>query len=272
MLFLAGTFLPMSALKVSLIQSDLVWESPNKNRAYFSNKIATLPQETDLIILPEMFTTGFSMNAIALSETMNGETIHWMKDLAQQKEAAIVGSIIIKESIKQKTYFYNRLLFVFPSGEIQYYDKRHTFTLAREHKTFTAGDKKLLVTYKGWKICPLICYDLRFPVWARNIEDYDLLIYIASWPQKRIAAWDALLKARAIENMSYTVGVNRIGSDGNNYGYVGHSIIYNTLGAPLTKEMNESECIISAMLYKNEQNSIREKLGFLNDRDTFKLI
>ncbi|CAM1341745.1 amidohydrolase [Tenacibaculum amylolyticum] len=259
----------MNTLQISLLQANLVWENPTENLAYFTKKIEELPSTTNLIILPEMFSTGFSMNASALAETMDGETVAWMKNMAQQKEAAVVGSIIIKVITNNNTVYCNRLLFVFPSGAIEFYDKRHTFTLAKEHETYTAGTQKLIVTYKDWKICPLICYDLRFPVWARNVENYDLLIYIASWPEKRVAAWDALLKARAIENMSYTIGVNRIGKDGNDYDYVGHSIVVDALGNALSKENNEDETAITLTVHKNEQNSIREKLGFLNDKDVF---
>lgn len=261
----------MNSLKISLLQSDLTWENPSENIAHFTNEILQLPEETDLVVLPEMFSTGFSMNASSLAEEMNGKTVLWMQEMAKQKQAAIIGSVIIKEG-NTPPFFYNRLLFVFPSEEIEYYDKRHTFTLAKEHETYTAGTKKLIVDYKGWKICPLICYDLRFPVWARNVENYDLLIYTASWPQKRVAAWDALLKARAIENISYTVGVNRIGTDGNNYEYVGHSIVFDALGNPLSKEANETAKTISVTLFKDDQNSIRERLGFLNDRDAFTFV
>lgn len=273
--------LNMNTLKTIFIQSDLSWENPEANRNYFKTKINKITTDVDLIILPEMFTTGFSMNAVSLAEEMEGETVAWIRQIAEEKNVAIMGSMIIKESFdsaQDSTFnsdndnnsFYNRLLFVFPSGEIQYYDKRHTFTLAKEHETYTSGNKKLIIAYKGWKICPLICYDLRFPAWARNQEEYDLLIYVASWPKIRISAWNALLKARAIENMSYTIGVNRIGLDGNKYEYVGHSVAYDALGNALSKEFNENECVISVDLQKEEQNSIRKKLGFLKDRDVFK--
>lgn len=261
----------MNTLKTAAIQADLIWENPTANRNYFTSKIKEVSNDIDLIILPEMFTTGFSMNANSLAENMDGETVAWMQHMAKEKQAAIIGSIIIQEHFgtTKTNNFYNRLLFVFPSGEIQHYDKRHTFTLAKEHETYTSGLKKLIINYKGWKICPLVCYDLRFPVWARNIENYDLLIYIASWPQKRINAWDALLKARAIENMSYVIGVNRVGLDGNNFEYVGHSITLDPLGNNLSKEKNENESIISVDLNKNTQTKVRNKLGFLNDKDEF---
>ena len=182
-------------LKVALIQSDLVWENPKQNRINFTGKMNSIDKDVDLIILPEMFSTGFTMHPEKVFETMQGETIAWIKETAQEKQVAVTGSLIIKEN----NHYYNRLLFVYPDGTVKTYDKRHTFTLVGEDKVYTAGSKKLLVDYKGWKICPLICYDLRFPVWARNVENYDLLIYVANWPKPRITAWDALLKARAIE-------------------------------------------------------------------------
>ncbi|WP_299672725.1 amidohydrolase [uncultured Tenacibaculum sp.] len=258
----------MNTLSVAALQSDLVWENPTKNLENFTKKINHISDTVDLIVLPEMFTTGFSMNASNLAEKMDGISVQWMQKTAVAKNAAILGSIIIEEN----DAFFNRLLFVFPSGEIQYYDKKHTFTLAKEHETYTSGTQKLIVEYKGWKICPLICYDLRFPVWSRNVEDYDLLLYTASWPKKRINAWDALLKARAIENMSFTIGVNRIGLDGNDYEYVGHSAVYDCLGNCLSEENNELESTITLKLQKNEQDTVREKLGFLKDRDKFSLL
>lgn len=252
-------------LHITLIQAPLIWENAAVNRQYFEEKINAIGTETDLVILPEMFTTGFSMNATKLAETMDGETVLWMQKIASRKNIAITGSIIIKEN----DLYYNRLLFVHPTEKIEFYNKRHTFTLAKEHETFAAGTKRLLVEYKGWKICPLICYDLRFPVWSRNTEAYDLLIYAANWPKKRVYAWDSLLKARAIENMSYTIGVNRIGTDANVFEYNGHSIVLDALGNVLSKENNEEEGIINCSLHKPTQDNVRKKLQFLNDKDDF---
>ena len=252
-------------LRISFIQSNLIWENPEANRQVFEKKINQIDSVTDLIILPEMFTTGFSMNASRLAETLGGETVLWMKKLASKKQAAITGSIIISEN----NHFYNRLIFVHPSGEIQFYDKRHTFTLAKENEVFSAGKSKLIIDYKGWKICTLICYDLRFPVWSRNVENYDLLIYIASWPKTRISAWDTLLKARSIENMCYTIGVNRIGKDANDFEYTGHSIALDCLGNSLSKENNEQDDIVSLTLKKTTLNHYKDKLRFLNDKDGF---
>ena len=254
-------------LHITLIQTNLIWENPEANRQQFEEKIKNLETTVDLVILPEMFTTGFTMHAAKLAETMNGKTISWMQQIATEKQIAITGSIIITEN----NSFYNRLLFVYPSGKVVFYDKRHTFTLAKEHETFTAGTKKLLVRYKGWKICPLVCYDLRFPVWSRNAQNYDLLIYVASWPKKRIYAWDSLLKARAIENMSYTVGLNRIGLDGNNFAYNGHSVVLDALGEVISLENNERNETISLVLNKTNQDTIRQRFSFLNDSDEFHL-
>jgi len=215
-----------NSLKVAIIQTSLVWENPTENRRILNDKVNAINDSIDLIVLPEMFTSGFTMNASDVAETMDGKTLTWLKEKANAKQAAIVGSMVITENGN----YYNRLVFVEASGIITTYDKRHTFTLAGEHKVYTAGSEKAIINYKGWKICPLICYDLRFPVWARNVEDYDLLLYVANWPKVRVNAWDALLKARAIENMAYCIGVNRVGLDGNNYEYSGHSSAYDVLG------------------------------------------
>ncbi len=180
---------------------------------------------------------------------------------------AIAGSVVILEGGK----YYNRFLFVHPSGEINFYDKRHLFTLAGEDKVYESGIEKLIVVYKGWRICPMVCYDLRFPVWARNVEDFDLLIYVANWPKIRIAAWDTLIKARSIENMCYTIGVNRVGIDANNYEYNGHSAAFNCLGEQVVETRENMEEITVFTIDKNHISKIRNKLGFLNDRDTFEI-
>ena len=253
-------------MQVLLIQAPLVWEKPKLNRNYFEECISAISEKVDLIVLPEMFTTGFTMNPSAVAETMQGETVVWIQSLAKAKNCAITGSIVIEENGN----FYNRMLFVFPSGEIQHYDKRHLFTLAGEEKVYIAGTQKLIVEYLGWKICPLVCYDLRFPVFSRNVEEYDLLIYVASWPKVRTSAWDALLKARAIENVSYVVGVNRIGEDASGHNYVGHSQIVDCLGEYVV-EPQESEAIFIATLDKSKLSEIRQKFAFLNDKDTFEI-
>ena len=256
----------MKNLKIALIQADLAWENIEKNLQYFDERINAITTEIDLIILPEMFSTGFSMNAENLAEAPDGQSLNWMQQQARKLNVAITGSLIIKD----KDHFYNRLYFVFPDGNFKQYDKRHTFTLAKENETYSAGKERLLIAYRGWKICPLICYDLRFPVWARNTEDYDLLIYVANWPKTRIHAWDVLLQARAIENMAYCAGINRTGLDGNGYEYIGHTNVYDVLGAPLL-EISETEFTKIATLDKEKLQETRNKLKFLQDRDQFTL-
>jgi omega-amidase len=253
-------------MKIALIQSALFWENPIANRNHFEEKINAITEKVDLIVLPEMFTTGFTMNPKDVSETMRGDTILWLQSLAKAQNSAITGSLVIKEN----NNFYNRLVFVFPSGEIQYYDKRHLFTLAGEDKVYTSGKEKLIVEYLGWKICPLVCYDLRFPVFARNVEDYDLLIYVANWPKQRINAWDILLKARSVENMCYTIGVNRIGFDSNNFEHIGHSQVVDFLGKYVL-EPQETEGVFIVELNKEKLLETRKKLGFLGDKDSFEL-
>lgn len=251
-------------MKVALIQAELFWENPETNRNHFAEMIKSIAEPVDLIVLPEMFTTGFTMNPSAVAEPMDGETVSWMKTIAEKSQSAVCGSVVIKE----QDNFYNRLLFVHPTGEIQHYDKRHLFTLAGEDQIYASGRKKLIVEYKGFRICPLVCYDLRFPVFARNSEDYDLVLYVANWAEPRINAWDALLKARAIENMSYAVGVNRVGKDNNGHNYTGHSQVVDYLGNPIVGP-SEKEGIFIADLDKQAMLEARQKFGFLNDRDQF---
>lgn len=253
-------------MKIALIQSDLHWENAFENRKSFESKINQIDAEVNLIVLPEMFSTGFTMNPTAVAETMQGETILWMKTVAKQKNAAITGSIVIVENEK----YYNRMLFVFPSGEFNYYNKRHLFTLAGEDQFYTAGTEKVIVDYLGWKICLQVCYDLRFPAFARNKENYDLLVYVANWPKVRTNAWDALLKARAIENLSYTVGVNRTGLDANNYEHIGHSQVVDFLGNYIL-EPQETAGVFIIDLDKNAMLETRKKLDFLSDQDVFEI-
>ena len=255
-----------SQLSIALIQMHLLWENPEANRKALTDKIRSISSEVDVIILPEMFTTGFTMNPKSIDEREGEETVKWMKSEASRKDTALVGSIVFKEAGK----FFNRLFFVKPSGEVHKYDKKHTFTLAGEHKVYKAGNSKLIIDYKNFKFCPLICYDLRFPVWARNTEEYDVLIYVANWPKPRIEAWDTLLKARAIENMSYCIGVNRIGLDGLGNEYSGHSAVYDVLGKQLA--FSEKEEILYATLTKENLTSNRNKLKFLEDKDAFSLL
>ena len=254
-------------MKTALIQTELSWENPNENKALLQEKINSISQYVDLIVLPEMFTSGFTMNPKNVAQTMQGETISWLKETAKNKNCAITGSLVIEENGN----YFNRLVFVFPNGEIQIYDKRHLFTLAGEDKVYTSGTEKLIVNYKGFTICPLICYDLRFPVFARNVEEYDVLLYVANWPKPRINAWDILLKARAVENMSYVIGVNRVGFDDNQHEYVGHSQAVDFLGNYL-QEPQENEGIFIVELDKEIMLETRKKLSFLNDKDNFTIL
>ncbi|SFU58286.1 Predicted amidohydrolase [Pustulibacterium marinum] len=254
----------MNSLKIAIVQTDLIWEAPQKNLENLYAKISNA-EKADVYVLPEMFTTGFTMNAKQFAESMEGVSVAWMKNLAREKQSVICGSLIINE----EENYYNRFVWVLPSGEVSSYNKRHTFTLAGEHKVYQKGEELLLLDYKGWKICPLICYDLRFPVWARNTKEYDVLLYVANWPQKRIQAWDALLKARAIENMSYVVGVNRVGKDGNQIPYNGHSAIYNELGEQLI--FSEKEEILMYTLEKSTLEASRNHFKFLDDQDDFSI-
>lgn len=254
-------------MRIALIQSDLYWEDAARNRKSFAAKIDQISSEVDLIVLPEMFSTGFTMNASAVAESMEGETVLWLQSIAKQRKCAITGSVIIVENGQ----FYNRMLFVFPSTEIQYYDKRHLFSLAGEDKFYKRGTQKVIVIYLDWKICLQVCYDLRFPVFARNVENYDMLLYVANWPKVRTNAWDALLKARAIENLSYVVGVNRVGLDAHQYEHIGHSQVVDFLGNYI-QEPQEGEGVQIVELDKNIMLATRKKLDFLSDKDVFEII
>ena len=254
-------------MKVALIQTSLIWENPIENRSHLAQKITGFMDKVDLIVLPEMFSSGFTMNPKAVAETMQGETVLWLQHLAKAKNCAITGSLVIEENGN----YYNRLVFVFPNGDIKTYDKRHLFTLAGEHQFYSAGEDKLIINYKGFKICPLVCYDLRFPVFSRNVEHYDVLLYVANWPKPRVNAWDILLRARAVENMCYTIGVNRIGTDNNNHKYIGHSQVVDFLGEYVL-EPQEADAVFIVELDKAKLLETREKLTFLIDRDTFEII
>ncbi|CDF80972.1 nitrilase/cyanide hydratase and apolipoprotein N-acyltransferase [Formosa agariphila KMM 3901] len=254
-------------LQIALIQTDLIWENPKANRENIQALVLSIPDAIDVVVLPEMFTTGFTMNAEKHAETLSGESVSWMKQLAHKKQAALMGSLILKED----GHYFNQLVFVYPNGDLKTYKKRHTFTLAGEHKVYTAGTERTIVDYKGWKLFPLVCYDLRFPVWSRYNNDYDVLFYVANWPVPRTSAWDALLKARAIENMCYCVGVNRVGEDEKGHMYSGHSAVYNALGDTVS-EFNENEIGYRIVVLKKEDVvNTRRKFKFLNDRDAFTL-
>ena len=253
-------------MKVAILQTSLAWENPDSNRKFIEECFLSKEESFDLFVLPEMFTSGFTMHPENVVESMDGETVSWMKALALKKDCAVCGSLVISEN----NSFYNRFVFVHPNEKIDFYDKRHLFSLAGEHEYYSKGNKKVIIDYKGWKICPQICYDLRFPAFSRNQEDYDLLIYVANWPKPRINAWDILLKARAIENMCYVIGVNRIGLDENNHEYVGHSQVIDELGNILFNAKDYLDVFIIEL----DQNKIletRKKLNFLNDRDPYNI-
>ena len=261
----------MQDLKVTIIQSDLHWEDIGANLAMFEEKIWQIGEQTDVIVLPEMFTTGFSMNASKLAEHMNMRTFKWMKQMADQTGALILGSFIA--SVHDR--FYNRLLWMEPGGNFKTYDKRHLFRMAEEHKTYSQGESLLIGHWKGWRICPLICYDLRFPVWSRNRwntslkkSSYDLLLYVANWPMVRSSAWETLLKARAIENLSYTVGVNRVGLDGKGIEYNGHSVFIGPKGDSFFS-VEGVEAIKTLTLNAHALQSYRDKFPALLDADDF---
>jgi len=256
-------------LKVTAIQSELHWENVDENLKMFSEKIVAIPEQTDIVVLPEMFNTGFSMKSEELSETMSGKAVSWMLEMSKKAKAVIVGSLIIKE----ENEFYNRLVWVQPNGEINTYDKRHLFRMADEHSHFNAGSDRIIIEYKGWKICPLVCYDLRFPVWSRNTSDnqYDVLIYIANWPAARKAPWSKLLEARAIENQCYVVGVNRVGEDGKGFAYSGNSAIINPKGEPISSIPEHENITATVKISLDDLNTFRKVFPVGMDADEFKI-
>ena len=253
-------------LNLTIIQADLCWEDKNKNISHFDDLINGI-SNTDIILLPEMFNTAFSHTATHLAETMNGETISWMKRKSIEKECDIAGSLMIEENGN----VFNRLVWISKNGTIQKYDKRHLFSLIKEERYLTAGKERLIIELKGWRICPLICYDLRFPVFSRNDIDYDILIYLANWPIKRIDAWDTLLKARSIENQCFTVGVNRVGSDGNGALFNGHSKIFDAFGKKILSSIENKEQVLNISLDYDKIKLQRRQMNFLKDRDKFSI-
>jgi omega-amidase len=259
----------MSDLTVSFLQTELHWHDAAANRAAIDQHLAGLARPTDLIVLPEMFTTGFSMDARAQAETMAGPTVAWLRERAAAHDAVITGSIIIEE----EGAYYNRLLWVRPDGSLSYYNKRHLFTLAGEQHTYTPGQTRLVEEWRGWRICPLVCYDLRFPVWSRNqpAEPYDLLLYVANWPAVRRAAWRTLLRARAIENVACALGVNRTGHDGPGHEYSGDSALIDAKGTYLV-EAHSQNGLFTHALSRAELADFRSKFTALQDGDAFELM
>ena len=277
----------MSTLTITTIQSNLHWENKAANLAMFEKKIFSIEDRTEIIVLPEMFSTGFSMKPEMLAETMDGETVQWMKRIAAEKNIILTGSVIIGQTGTVRPEYYNRLIWMLPNGQCGIYDKRHLFAFAGEDEHYTAGTKRLIASVKGWKINLQVCYDLRFPVWARqsppplplergsggevgNGPEYDMLIYVANWPERRSIAWKTLLAARAIENQCYVVGVNRVGNDGNNFYYSGDSMIVDPMGEVLYY-MKDEEDIFTLTLDKSHLDSVREKFPFWKDADPFSI-
>jgi predicted amidohydrolase len=258
----------MDSVKVCYVQADLHWENIDKNLAMFTDKLEAVSDDIDLLILPEMFSTGFSMSPEKWSETEDGKALSWMKYAAESKNCVITGSIIVSESGK----FYNRLFWVQPDGTYKSYDKRHLFSFAGEDEHYTSGSDRLIVELNGFKILPLICYDLRFPIWSRNDENYDAVIYVANWPERRSYYWKQLLIARAIENQSYVIGVNRVGDDGNEIYHSGDSICLDPLGGVVYSSKPGIEEVACFKLTRQTIKTVREKFNFLNDRDDFKIV
>ena len=261
------------SLTVTLIQTDLSWEDKLANLNMLEHKIRSLTERTEIVVLPEMFSTGFSMKPELFAESMDGETVEWMRNIAKETKVVLTGSLIIKDN----DVYRNRLIWMLPNGEYGYYDKRHTFGFAGEDKYYTPGNTRLIASVKGWKINLQVCYDLRFPVWARQssnenkIPEYDVLIYVANWPDRRSHAWKTLLCARAIENQCYVIGVNRVGNDGNNIYHSGDSMVIDPLGEVLY-HVKDEEDIFTITLDKTHLQTIRDKYPFLKDGDDFQII
>lgn len=254
------------SLRISMVQSHIIWEDRSENLSYYGELLRRVSGKTDLAILPETFTSGFSMEVEKLADTMDGETVSTIKSWAATYNMAIAGSFIAVEEGK----YFNRAFFITPQGEANYYDKRHLFRMAGEDNHFTAGDKRVVLNYKDWNICLQVCYDLRFPVWSRNVgNEYDLLLYVANWPEPRRKVWKALLPARAIENMAYVCGVNRVGVDGKGFMYRGDSMVFSPKGKKLTDAGKREEVTRTCTLLKSELNELRAKFPAWKDADAF---
>lgn len=256
------------SLKISLIQADIIWENVDANLSHFSDLLGRVDTDTDIVVLPEMFSTGFTMDAIKFAEEFDGKTVTWMSKTASKYNFTIAGSMIFSADNK----IFNRLIWMNPSGNFSFYDKRHLFSMGMEDMHYSPGNSKLIIDFGSWKICPLICYDLRFPVWSRNTEGYDLLIYVANWPSVRTHVWNPLLMARAIENQCYIAAVNRVGKDGEQIEYSGLSMILDPYGQLLTEPAENREVIISTSISLDILNDLRKKFPVANDADNFKLI
>ncbi len=269
----------MNDLRITLVQGDTRWHDPEGNRDYYGELIAGVRGRSDLVLLPETFTSGFSNDAIDRAETMDGPTVAWIRAQAQALDAAVCGSVQLRDGdAAGRSQVFNRLLFATPDGDLRTYDKRHLFRYANEHKRYTAGRERLTVDWRGWRICPQICYDLRFPVFSRNrydvarpgALDYDLLLYVANWPAPRAYPWKTLLRARAIENLCYVAGLNRVGTDGNGLHYSGDSAVIDFLGQPVS-ECGEEEVVVTTTLQAKELAAHRERFPAMLDGDAFEL-
>lgn len=261
----------MSDLKTTLIQQPLYWLDADANRQQFEQLITPLRGQTDLIVLPEMFSTGFSMEPAPIAEPLNGPTLQWLGEQSKAADAAITGSFTVEED----GCFYNRMVFMQPNGTYQYYDKRHLFRMGNEHHRYQSGRQRLVVDYRGWRICPMVCYDLRFPAWSRNgyhnsEHDFDLLIYVANWPQPRREHWLTLLRARAIENLCYVAGVNRLGTDGNQLHYSGDSALYDAWGEEIISAQSQAGCFTQTLSLQDLRKTRKQFPAHL-DADTFEL-
>ena len=261
----------MSTLTITTIQSNLIWEEKSANLRLLEQKIIGIEEKTEIVVLPEMFSTGFSMKPEMLAETMDGETVEWMKRVSRENSIVLTGSIMIKEDGN----YFNRLIWMLPNGQYGHYDKRHLFAFGEEDKHYSPGSKRLIASVKGWKINLLVCYDLRFPVWARQKKseagaEYDVLIYVANWPERRSHAWKTLLCARAIENQCYVVGVNRVGTDAKNILYSGNSLVIDPLGQVLY-HMADEEDVNTITLQKEMLEDVRSKFPFWKDADSFNI-
>ena len=258
----------MHPLKISIVQTDIAWENKQENLRMLREKLHALRGTTEIVVLPEMFSTGFTMKSRELAEPVSGITVRILKELAADFQLALCGSFICSE----RSNYYNRAFFITPEGEEFYYDKRHLFRMGNEAEYFSSGNNKLIISYRGWNICLLVCYDLRFPVWSRNVNnEYDLLIYVASWPQARRLAWDTLLCARALENMCYVCGVNRIGVDGNKLIYNGGSVVFSAKGEVLASVPDGEEGIETVSLSLLSLQQLRDKFPVWKDADAFRL-
>jgi len=261
--------MPSNNLNITAIQCELHWENTEQNLQSIACLLKTVPASSDVVVLPEMFTTGFSMNPELVAVNMDGKEVSMIKQWANDYDKAIVGSLIVKEN----NNYYNRLLWVNPNGEVFKYDKKHLFTFAKEQETYTAGEDNLIVNYKGWNVACFICYDLRFPVWSRNVNsNYDAAIYVANWPEKREKAWESLLVARAIENQVYVIGVNRVGEDGNGILYSGGSAVLDPLGEYMETSERHQKKTLNVSLSAQELNDRRTSFPVGKDADNFKLL